>query len=126
MTSPSDARLGLSLLEVLVVLAITGLIIGIAVPAMRAPPRHLALQEQIALLEREALAIRLAAIRSGQAEPWHPDGPTCSDAPTPAILYLPDGSALGTPFCLRRDDQDLWLAVAPLTGRVRPAEAEAQ
>lgn len=126
MTSPSSARLGLSLLEVLVVLAITALIITVAVPALRPPPRHLALQEHIAMLEREALAIRLAAIRNGHAEPWHPDGPTCSGAPTPTILYLSDGSALGAPFCMRRDDQDLWLTVAPLTGRVRLAEAAAQ
>ncbi|GFE51963.1 hypothetical protein So717_37160 [Roseobacter cerasinus] len=126
MTSPSKARLGLSLLEVLVVLAIMALIIGVAVPALRAPPHHLALQEQIALLEREALAIRLAAIRGGLAQPWQPDGPRCAGQLPARILYLPDGSAFGDPFCLRRDDQDLWLTVAPLTGRIVTAKAPVQ
>ncbi len=123
MTSPFKARLGLSMLEVLVVLAITALIIGIAVPALRAPPRHLETQEHIALLERAALATRLAAIRSGSAQPWQPDAPHCAGQTPAPVLYLPDGSAFGEPFCLRLARQDTWLAAAPLTGRIRATEA---
>lgn len=118
MTSPSRNRFGMSLLEVLIVLSITALIIGVAAPALRSPPRHLKLQEELALLEREALAVRLDAIRSGVAQPWQPSGAFCAGQSAVRILYLPDGSAFGVPFCLRRLNQDLWVIAAPLTGRV--------
>ncbi|WP_189368207.1 pilus assembly FimT family protein [Tateyamaria omphalii] len=108
----------MSLLEVLVVLSIAALILGVAAPTLRSPPRHLAEQEALASLERRALATRLNAIRSGSAKAWSPDSPLCATQSATPILYLPDGSAFGSPFCIRMDDQNLWIAATPLTGRL--------
>ncbi|MBY5934927.1 type II secretion system GspH family protein [Tateyamaria omphalii] len=111
----------MSLLETLIVLSITALVIGVAIPSFRPPPRHLALQEELSRLEREALAVRLRAIRSGIAQVWKPDVLFCSSSPNDRVVYLSDGSALSEPFCIRQKDTTYFVTVSPLTGRVQLA-----
>lgn len=156
MTSPSDLRRsgrvarsteGFSLLEMLVVLAITGLMIGLSAPALRDVSGRRSLERgatEIAAYLRDA---RVQAVLSGSdtvvsldlerrlvTASWPkpglelPEGVTIKvtsareemvSAVVPSVRFFADGSATGGHILLQSSDLETRIAVDWLTGRVQ-------
>lgn len=91
---------GLTLIELLVALALLGLMAGISAVAWRSGPEP----EAVALV-RGLAAVRERAIRTGQDTVWM-RGPV-------AVRFQPDGSASAMRLVL----DDVTVIVEPLTGR---------
>lgn len=115
--SPSDpARAGMTLFEVLVVLAILALMTSLALGLRRGPSPALLLERQASELEREATRLRGLAISGGS--PQALDAEACETDAEP-VTFHPAGTANGGDICLVAGDHRLRLAVDPLTGILR-------
>lgn len=95
---PADDDHGFTLFEMLVVMAITGLVAGIAFPAAERALRGLENRTAIASAELALRSQRAAAIRSGRAGRITPaaDGKALIGAPGPA-WPMPDGVTIAMP-----------------------------
>ncbi len=155
MTSPSELRApgqlgrsaaGFSLMEMLVVLAITGLMIGIAAPALRDVTGRRALERSAAEIAAYLRDARAEAVLSGSdavisldlerrrvSASWPKPELEISremtvkvtsareelvSAGVPSFRFFADGSATGGAILLRSTDLESRIAVDWLTGRV--------
>lgn len=128
MTSRCNRRAGeagVSLLEMLVVLALIALLLGVAATRLTGPSPRLSTEALGAKFVDAAYDQRLEAMVQGREIAWAPILPNdiksepCSEAETaPPIVFLPTGRALGGPVCLKQGDRGLILSVDWLTGLV--------
>lgn len=111
--------LGLSLLEVLVSLAIIGLVVGIAFASSSTGPWTASLHNETRRLAVEAASARLEARESSRLVIYSPTSPFRCDA-SQEIMFFPDGTAQGE-ICLHGNDGRIILKADWLTGRVEAA-----
>ena len=141
-----DPRDGFSLLETLVVLAITALVVAVAAPALRDPSGRRTLDRNVVEIASLLRAARSEAVRAGAEAvvtvdvadrtvltSWSADTVVFSPSvavqvtgareellspATPSVRFFPDGSATGGEIRLDSSGYKVRIAVDWLTGRV--------
>lgn len=114
MTSASEYRRGVSLLETLIALAIIAMVMAVVTTSLRPPSPSMLLEQRVVAVLSESNALHLRAIRSGQDQPHQTDH-SCSDGED-AIWFFADGTMLGPDLCLEESGLSARLIADPLTG----------
>lgn len=133
MSEAGNSRLGFTLLETLVVLAVTALIASIVASNMERSLNALTLQQNVRLLQADLRVARATALRTGKkvdleatnkgreydwigGSRFLPNGVTLS-MPRPFVVY-PDGSVDAPPMVMASGHRSHSLTVDPVTGGV--------
>lgn len=114
---------GVSLFEMLIVLAILAGLAGLAAGGLPGPSPLLVARGQAAEVQREASEARLRAVRTGAAIEMEVLESTCSDTDGQLMVFHPDGTIDGVRLCFG-DGPDLVLFGDVLTGTLRPEAPE--
>jgi prepilin-type N-terminal cleavage/methylation domain-containing protein len=115
-------RAGVTLLEVLVVLAILALSAAVAFSSLRPPSDALTLSKRVAELEKDFALDRLRAIREGRAIIRDVEALACEQDTNTEVIFRSDGTALGPDLCLSEGKITSRFALDPLTGRLSEAK----
>lgn len=107
---------GFTLLEVLIALAIIGMITGIVIAARPGPSEGLDLRTKVAELSGAADLARSQAIIDQQLVLWTAS-PSCDESPA-EFTFFPDGTASGPEICLVSGERSIRLAVDVFSGRL--------
>lgn len=108
---------GVSLLEMLVVLAILSAIAVIALPKLSGPSPRLELKRQTAAWSARIAEGRLTAVSEGRQVTLFLESSACA-AQEDWITVFPDGVVQGPDLCLTAGPEELRLHPALLTGRL--------
>lgn len=115
---------GFTLLEMLVVLAVLGLISALAFPAAERAQLGQRFEGDAATLEARLHAARAAAIASSAPrvlEPGKLDGGSRVETPGESIVFYPDGSARGGALVLSAGRRSRRYTIDPGSGEVAVA-----
>ena len=115
MTSHSDLppnRAGFTLFETMVSFVIVGLVLTVAISAIRAPSPSLLAASDASQLARDAVQQRADAISQQRTVIWAPDAQLCSNTADPVFRFFADGTARGPEICMPGKR----LVLHPLTG----------
>ena len=110
-------RSGVSLLEMLVVLAILSAVALIALPRLSGPSPRLELRQQTAAWSARIAEARLRAVSDGKLVTLFLEGSAC-EAQEDRITVFPDGVVQGPDLCLTAGPEVLRLHPAMLTGHL--------
>jgi general secretion pathway protein H len=123
MTSPSKAQAGFTLLEMLVTIAVMGIVLAVLAGFMRPHSHRLEMEAAARDVARAMRTARGAAIAGGTPvglvlpalPPWLM---VAEQAPQGGILFAPDGSSSGGRVLLSGQGQVAAVSTDWLTGRV--------
>lgn len=117
-SDPRARRAGFSLLEVLVVLAITTMVVGALSFRARGPSPRQQAEQAAARAQARVAELRYHAIVQNRS--LHPEGlPAPCEATDARLRLWPDGSISGPDLCPEPRSVGLRLVPEPLTGRLR-------
>lgn len=108
---------GISILEMLVVLAVLALLAGAMTTSRIGPSAALRLQGAVARVQDAAAQTRAQAITSGEIRELRLTTGICDGDPV-VLTFFPDGTATPTDVCLNHDDSRRKLFLDPLTARL--------
>ena len=110
---------GVSIAEMLVVLAALALISAVLASGVRPPSDRLDAQHQEALLANQLAQLRFEAVETSQVIHVEFFGEACPEGQTDLTLH-PDGTANGGPYCLNGSEAPKVIRIDPLTARILP------
>jgi len=120
-TKPAT-NLGVSILEMLVVLTIVALILSVSALGLRGPSETMTLKNLGAELIEKASKARHQAIAEQSVQELNLDAASpaqsCESDDPVSLVYFPNGSVLGDDICLDGPSMQLRLRVDRLTGLI--------
>jgi prepilin-type N-terminal cleavage/methylation domain-containing protein len=118
---------GFTLIEMLVVLAVTALVVGLSFPALAHLQARQGLRQAEARLETELRQTRARAIARDEQVRFAPS-PALLDRgrielPAGGLIFYRDGSSSGAHVALQAEGATISLAIDPVNGRIGRAPA---
>ncbi len=117
LSSDMGPKAGISLTEVLVVLAILSLTLAVFATSRPGPSDGLKLQARTSDLVAQASQTRNAAVQTGRQQTLDLEGPFCADSDK-ALIFFANGTAQEATICLAATDQEIGLYLDPVTGQL--------